>query len=64
MIPSELRTLGEQHGHGWQTRLARGLRVDSRTVRRWLARKAKITPQMETLIRQEFEAWRKQRAGK
>jgi len=57
MTPAELRSLGRQHGYGWQTRLARALRVNSRTVRRWLAGKAKITPQMETLIQQAVASW-------
>ena len=51
MTPAELRKLGEPHGHGWQTRLARGLSVNPRTVRRWLASKKPIRPAMAELIR-------------
>lgn len=63
MTPAELRSLGEQHGHGWQTRLARGLEVDSRTVRRWLAGKARINRGMELLIRQTFAGWKEKQKG-
>ncbi len=56
MTPTELRKLGDKHGHGWQTRLARALPVDPRTVRRWLAGKA-INRGMELLIRLTFADW-------
>ena len=57
MTPSELRSLGSPFP-GWQSRLARSLDVNSRTVRSWVSGRHRITPQMERLIRQEFEAWR------
>lgn len=67
MSPAELRLAGERlYGRwGWQTRLARELRVDGSTVRRWLSGKAPI-PGMAAvaiglLLRvQELEAQRKQ----
>ncbi len=39
MTPDELRTVGEiLYGRwGWQTKLAKTLRVDGSTVRRWLS---------------------------
>lgn len=39
MTPDELRAAGEElFGRwGWQTRMARALRVDGSTVRRWLS---------------------------
>jgi hypothetical protein len=43
MTPAELRTIGESlYGPRWQTKLARALPVNPRTVRRWLAGKTKI----------------------
>lgn len=51
MTPAELRKLGKPHGHGWQTRLARGLSVNPRTVRRWVAGTTPIRPAMAELIR-------------
>ena len=57
MTPAELRAIGERHGHGWQTRLANGLEVDSRTIRRWLAGETKINRGMELLIRKTLEEW-------
>jgi DNA-binding transcriptional regulator YiaG len=39
MSPAELRAIGEElYGRwGWQTKLARALRVDGSTVRRWIS---------------------------
>ncbi len=45
MTPAELRTIGEQlYGPRWQTKLARALPVNDRTVRRWLSGERKIRP--------------------
>lgn len=51
MTPAELRKLGDKHGRGWQTRLARALPVNVRTVRRWLAGKTRIHPALAVRIR-------------
>ena len=39
MTPNELRQIGEQlfGSWGWQTKLAKALRVDGSTVRRWIS---------------------------
>lgn len=39
MTPAELRRAGEElfGAWGWQTKLAKALRVDGSTVRRWIA---------------------------
>jgi hypothetical protein len=43
MKPGEFCTLGEQaYGAGWQTKLARAVPVNPRTVRRWVAGKCRI----------------------
>ena len=44
MTPEQLRAAGERlYGKwGWQTQLARELRVDGSTVRRWLSGKVPI----------------------
>jgi hypothetical protein len=45
MTPTELRTIGEHlYGPRWQTKLARALPVNPRTVRRWLAGERRIHP--------------------
>lgn len=45
MTPTELRTLAESlYGPRWQTKLARALPVNDRTVRRWLSGDRKIRP--------------------
>ena len=52
MTASELRKIGEfLYGKRWQTTLARRIKVDARTVRRWLAGKRKIRPQVAEHIR-------------
>lgn len=59
MNDAELRALGEASGRrGWQTHLADSLpslvpgkTINPRTVRRWLAGKAKIHPALEEPIR-------------
>lgn len=52
MTPAELRKLGDQHGRGWQSHLARELPVNDRTVRRWVAGATEIHPALEKPIRQ------------
>lgn len=39
MTPDELRTIGEElfGAWGWQTKIAKALRVDGSTVRRWIS---------------------------
>lgn len=39
MTPNKLRQIGEQlfGSWGWQTKLAKALRVDGSTVRRWIS---------------------------
>jgi len=52
MTPDELAEIGERlYGKRWQTALARRIKVDARTVRRWLAGKRKIRPQVAEHIR-------------
>ncbi|QEH36566.1 hypothetical protein OJF2_51500 [Aquisphaera giovannonii] len=52
MTPAELRKLGDQYGRGWQSHLAREMRVNDRTVRRWVAGATEIHPALEKRIRQ------------
>ncbi|OWK42112.1 adhesin [Fimbriiglobus ruber] len=59
MTPTELRNLGDKHGRGWQTRLARAVPVDVRTVRRYLSGKVAIRPVIAMRIRQVFAEWLK-----
>ena len=44
MTPEQLRKFGEQlfGAWGWQTKLAKTLRVDSSTVRRWISGTSEI----------------------
>jgi hypothetical protein len=43
MTPTDLRILGESlYGPRWQTKLARALPVNPRTVRRWLSGEIKM----------------------
>ena len=38
MTPDELKEAGRSlYGHGWQTKLAHELNVDTSTVRRWVS---------------------------
>lgn len=57
MTPDELTTLCETiYGKtGWQTKLARDLVREPRTIRRWKAGKAPIP--------QKVQAWLRERAG-
>ncbi|WP_020472417.1 hypothetical protein [Zavarzinella formosa] len=64
MTPAELRTLGDRHGRGWQTRLARAVPVDVRTVRRYLSGKIIIKPIIASRIRQVFAGWKRKKDGK
>jgi hypothetical protein len=50
MTPSELRTISNTLNPGGQTKLARILRVNPRTVRRWLAGKSRIPPAVAILL--------------
>jgi hypothetical protein len=43
MTPGELHNLASQLGEGWQSKLARLLPCNVRTVRYWLAGKRKIS---------------------
>lgn len=49
MTPGEFRTLCNSLNPGGQTKLARMLKVNPRTVRRWLASKSRI-PTAVTLL--------------
>ncbi len=52
MIPTELRTIGEQlYGPRWQSKLARALPVSPRSVRYWLSGKRAIRPVIAERIR-------------
>lgn len=52
MTPAELRTMGERlYGPRWQTKLARALEINQRTVRRWLAGSFSIRPPVAMAIR-------------
>ncbi len=59
MTPAELRKLGDKHGRGWQTRLARAVPVNDRTVRRYLSGNVTIKPVIAMRIRQVFAEWKK-----
>lgn len=52
MTPDDLRAAGEKlYGKwGWQTKLARELKVDGSTVRRWLSGKVPIPGLAEVAI--------------
>ena len=58
MTPSELRTLGSKHGRGWQTRLARELPVNPRTVRRWKTGETAMHPAFAARVRHVLASWR------
>jgi hypothetical protein len=52
VTPAELRQIGEQlYGPRWQTKLARVLPVNPRTVRRYLSGEVKIRPVVAERIR-------------
>jgi hypothetical protein len=52
MTPTDLRTIGERlYGPRWQTKLARALPVNPRTVRRWLSGERQIRPLVAERIR-------------
>ena len=52
MKSAELRLIGESlYGPRWQSKLARALPVNPRTVRRWLAGEVKIRPVVAARIR-------------
>ena len=63
MMPPELRAIGEElYGRwGWQTKLARTLRVDGSTVRRWLSGASAIPGPAEVALQLLLEKHR--RAG-
>ena len=52
MAPEQLREFGERlYGQwGWQTKMAEVLKVDSSTVRRWLAGKVSIPGPVEVAL--------------
>lgn len=52
MTPEQLREAGERlYGDwGWQTKMAEVLKVDSSTVRRWLAGKVAIPGPVEVAL--------------
>ena len=52
MMPAELYELGSKLGRGWQTKLARLLPCNVRTVRYWLAGKRKISPMIAERIKE------------
>jgi hypothetical protein len=63
VTPKELKRAGEiLYGPQWQTPLAQRLRVDDRTVRRWLAGDRAIPGPAETAIELLLES-RSQRRG-
>lgn len=64
MTPAELRNLGDKHGRGWQTRLARAVPVSVRTIRRYLSGAMQIRPVVEVRIRQVFAVWERQKRKK
>ena len=52
MTPGELRTIGERlYGPRWQTKLARALPVNARSVRRWLSGERNIRPVIAARIK-------------
>lgn len=52
MTPEQLRKFGEQlfGAWGWQTKLAKTLRVDSSTVRRWISGTSEIPGPAEVAL--------------
>ncbi len=51
MTPLELRELASQLGYGWQTKLARLLPCEVRTVRHWLKGTRAISPLVKARIK-------------
>jgi len=52
MTPDELAEIGQRlYGKRWQTALARRIKVDARTVRRWLKGDREIRPQVAEHLR-------------
>ncbi len=52
MPPDELRAIGESlYGPIWQTKLARAVPANPRTIRRWLSGDRKIRPLVAERIR-------------
>lgn len=59
MTPAELRAAGDElarldpatYGRGWQSALARRLKIDGRTVRSWLQGRDPIPGPAETAVR-------------
>ena len=52
MMPSDLEAMGKSiYGYGWQTKLARDLDVNIRTVQRWIAGSSKVKKRHEDWIR-------------
>ena len=63
MTPEELKEIGIKiHGAGWQSRLARSLSINPRTVRRWAAGDSTIPTAVEKLL--IIEAKKKQKHAK
>ena len=52
MTPDQLKIIGEElYGKwGWQTKLAKSLRVDGSTVRRWISGNASIPGPAEVAL--------------
>ena len=52
MTPDDLREAGKKlFGYGWQTRLAKELEVDRRTVRRWVSGAVPIPGTVKVVIK-------------
>jgi plasmid maintenance system antidote protein VapI len=52
VTPGELREIGEKlFGPKWQSKLARAMPVNTRTVRRWLSGERKIHPAIAERVR-------------
>lgn len=52
MKPKQLKKLGEQLGEGWQSKLARLLPCNVRTVQYWLKGDRQISPMVAERIKQ------------
>ena len=52
MTPSQLKNLGKTLGEGWQSKLARLMPCNDRTVRYWLKGERAIRPPVAERIRQ------------